>query len=74
MLRAAMLVALLGGCAAMSPKENPRWPDHRKHHDQQLDELQATVTTQAAHLRELEARLAKLEALRPSEPAATPSQ
>ena len=55
-----MVVALLGACAGGS-RESLRWPDHRKHHDAKLDELEHDVAAQQAAITALEARLAKLE-------------
>lgn len=75
MMRIALVVALVGGCSALAtPKEAPRWPDHRKRHDKELADLHVTVETQAAQIKALEARLGKLEAIRPAPASASDVQ
>jgi hypothetical protein len=60
MIRMMVMVVMLGACSGMQ-QQSPRWPDHRKHHDEQLDQLEHEVAAQQAQITKLEERLGKLE-------------
>jgi hypothetical protein len=61
MTRILLLMVVLGGCVGTSTS-SPRWPDHRKQHDTQLDELRAGMQKQEQAIDILGERIAKLEA------------
>jgi len=62
-----LLVALLVGCAVParrweSSSGHVRWPEHRHHHDEQLDKLETDVAALRREVADLQHQLAALRA------------
>jgi len=65
-----LLVLALAACSA--PRQAKRWPDHRHHHDEQLDSLDVKVRQLETRVHQLEDELGKLQ-VAPAPLAAPPA-
>jgi hypothetical protein len=78
-MRAIIVGLMLLGACNEGTSRTVRWPEHRHHHDEELEQLEKTSVTQQQLIDALQRRIAKLEAAlatpaAPQPPSQTPPQ
>lgn len=61
-MRPFVMVVVMAACSPAAHQASARWPHHREHQDQRIEQLEAHVTALEHQVAELERRLATVQA------------